>query len=341
MYRIIFVVSLFFVIHNCVAQKTDTIFHTNGNLLTGDLKKMVYGVATWKMDGMGTINMEQPEINTIKSKKLFEIKMHDGIIYYGSFDTSRVNRKVNIVTPTKRTLVYIDDIVEIYPIKRSFWLRTHGNFSLGANYSKGSNVGTVVFSGNMDYRREKSFFSLKWDDNNTFQGDSLSSSKTEFDLSWQRLLKEKWSIGLATGASQNTELGYKLKINLSAFGIRDFIYNDWNRLYASAGLTMARETPYDDSETKEDLAALIQVAWKVFKYTSPKVWVDADVSLQPYLTGDPRYRTNINLNPQVSLFSNNFKVGFTFYYTHDSNPPSAGASKNDYGTNMQLTYILH
>lgn len=50
-------------------------------------------------------------------------------------------------------------------------MRTTGNFSLGANFSKASNVGTVAVSGNLDYRKRKSYFSLTWNDNNTFQGD--------------------------------------------------------------------------------------------------------------------------------------------------------------------------
>jgi len=50
---------------NSIAQKTDTIIHINGDVLTGDLKKMAYGVVTWKMDGMGTISLEEVKINTI------------------------------------------------------------------------------------------------------------------------------------------------------------------------------------------------------------------------------------------------------------------------------------
>ena len=340
-YRILFVVPLFLVLQKSIAQKTDTIIHINGNVLTGELKKMVYGVATWKMDGMGTISIEEPEINTIKSEKLFEIKMKNGLIHFGSFDTSRVNRKVNIVTTESRMLVNIEDIVEIYPLSRSFWQRTTGNFSFGGNFSKGGNVGNIATSGNMDYRKRKSLFSISWDDNNTFQGDSLSSTKADFDLSWQRSLGNKWSFGLSTGLSQNTELGYKRKIDFNAIGIRDISYNDWNRFSVSAGFAVTSETPFDNSGTSEDLTGLVKAAWKVFKYTSPKVWVNANVSFLPYITGGPRYRTNLNLNPQVSLFSNNFKVGINFYYNHDSKPPSAGASKIDYGTTLQLTYTLH
>ena len=78
-----------------------------------------------------------------------------------------------------------------------------------------------------------------------------------------------------------------------------------NRLFAGAGLTVVRETPYDDSGATEDLAGLVNVAWKVYKYTAPKVWVDANISFVPYLTDPGRYRVVINLNPKVSIFSNN------------------------------------
>ena len=91
----------------------------------------------------------------------------------------------------------------------------------------------------------------------------------------------------------------------------------------------------------EDITGIVQVVWKVFKYTNPKVWVDANVSFLPYITGGPRYRTVFNLNPKVSIFSDDFKVGFTFYYNQDSKPPSNAPSKYDYGLNLQLTYTLH
>lgn len=331
----------FFSIEEVVAQKTDTIIHINGNIMTGDLKKLVYGVASWKMDGMGTISLDEVKINTIRSSKLFEIKMKDGFIYFGSFDTSHVQRQVYIMMTNGKRLINIDDIVEIYPIRRNFWMRTSGNFSLSANFSKGSNVGTVAFSGYLDYRKRKTYFNLSWNDNNTYQGDTLSSSKSDIALQWQRLMKNNWSTGVTIGATQNTELGTKLRIDLSAMGIKDISYNNWNRLYSGAGLSVARETPYDDSGITNDLAGVLTVVWKVYKYTIPKVWVDANVSFLPYITGDSRYRTNFNLNPKVSIFSDNFKVGFSLYYNYDSKPQTESASSDDYGINLELSYAFH
>jgi len=324
-----------------VAQKTDTIIHINGDVLTGDFKKMDYGVVTWKMDGMGTISVEEVKINTIRSKKLFEIKMKSGLIYYGSFDTSRVNRKVYVVLSDRKELINIEDIVEVYPIKRNFWMRTSGNFSLGFNYSKGSDVATAVISGNLDYRKKKSYFDLSWDGNNTYQGDSLSASKADIILTWQRLLTKKWSTGVLVSAGQNTELGTKLRVGVGIMALKDISYNIWNRFYIGAGLSVTREIPYGDSEDTDDLTGKFTAVWKVYKYTSPKVWLDSDITFLPYITGSSRYRVVFNLNPKVSIFSDDFKVGFKFYYSYDSSPASEAASTSDYGINLELTYSFH
>ena len=323
------------------AQKTDTIVHVNGNILTGDFKKMNYGVVTWKMDGMGTISLEEPKISTIKSNKIFEIKMENGRIYFGSFEPGEKAREVNLILVNENILVKIEDIVEVYPIKNSFSRRISGNFNLGANYSKGSNVATLVFSGNLNYRKRNSDFNLTWDTNDTYQSDTLSSSKSDIALSWQRTLNKGWYADVTIGASQNLQLGTDLRWSLNLAGIKDLAYNEWNRLYAAAGVNLSREIPVGDGAIRDDLAGLFQVKWKVYKLWSPKVWVDSDIMFLPYLTGDDRYRVIFNLNPKVSLFSDNFKVGFNFYYTYDSQPQNADASNDDYGLNLQFTYSLN
>lgn len=335
-------ISFFFLIAlDSSAQKVDTIYHTNGNILTGDLVKLNYGVVTWKMEGMGTITYETPEVKNIISRKQFEVKLTDGTLYFGSFDTTSVDRKVKLVMSVENILLDLNDIVEVYPIKRSFWLRTSGDFSLGFNYSKGSDVATLAISGNLSYRKRNSVFSIQWDNNNTFQADTLSSTNINAGIGAQRVLKKSWSIGTILGASQNSQLDVKLRLNLAAYGIRDIVYNKWNRYWVGAGLSVQRETPYSDSPTYSDMAGLFTTAWKVYKYTEPKVWVDADLSFLPYITGDWRYRVNFNLNPKVGIFSNNFQIGLKFYYTYDSNPSVNATSSFDWGINFELSYDLH
>lgn len=326
--------------NQCLGQKTDTIIHINGNVLTGDFKKMNYGVVTWKMEGMGTINLEEPKIQSIISNKMFEIKMKNGRIYFGSFEVNKEKRKVNLIVMNETIAVKIEDIVEVYPIRNSFWRRLTGNFSAGANYSKGSNVATLQFSGNLNYRKRTSSFILSWDTNDTYQGDTLSASKADLGLAWERSLNKGWYTDVAIGVSKNLQLGTERRLNLNLSGIKDVAYNEWNRLYAAVGFNISQEIPVGDAEIKNDLAGLITFKWKVYKLTSPKVWVDADISYLPYLTND-RNRVSINLNPSVTLFSDNFKVGISTYYTYDSQPQTANAVNDDYGLNLQFTYSLN
>lgn len=323
------------------AQKIDTIYHVNGDILTGDFKKLNYGVVTWKMSGMGTISLETPEIKSIKSIKKFEVKLKNGLIYYGSFDTTHVARKVKVVSDTGYVMVNVGDIVEVYPMKNSFWLRTTGNLSLGFNYSKGSDVASLAFSGNMNYRIRRSSFSLSWSANNTYQADTLSSTNNSVSVGYQRIVKNYWSVGTFLGGSQNSQLGYKYRWNYAAFGIRDIVYNRWNRYFVAAGLSVQRETPYNNVASYTDLAGLVTTVWKVYKYTDPKIWVDSDLSFIPYITGDWRYRVDFNLNPKVGIYGNNLQIGFKIYYSYDSRPSEDASSAFDWGINFELTYSLH
>lgn len=323
------------------AQKTDTIYHTNGNVLTGDLRKLNYGVVTWKMTGMGTITFETPNIKNIKSNKEFEVKLNNGKIYFGSFDTTGIKQKTKLILKNGSTLVNIKDIVEVYPIKNSFWRRTTGSFSLGFNYSLGSDVASLLFSGNIDYRIRKSLFEITWNNNNTFQADSLSATNIQVTIGYQRTLINYWSLGTSVGAYQNSQLGVRLRMDFTAIAIRDIVYNWWNRYFLGAGLSIQQEKPFEGPENTTDLAGIVTTVWKVYKYTNPKLWVDSDLSFIPYITGDWRYRINFNLNPKVGVFGNDLQVGFAFYYTYDSRPPSNASTLFDWGINFTLSYTLH
>lgn len=324
-----------------LAQKTDTIVHVNGNILTGDFKKLENAVVTWKMDGMGTINLEEPYINAIISEKQFEIKMKSGQIYYSSFIASESSRTVNIIVLDEKKLINLGDVVEVHPIKRNIWMRLSGNISLGANYQKSSDATTLSLAGNLDYRKKKTYFQLNWNVNLSYQGDSVTTNNSDINLSWQRSFKNKWSSLVSVGTSQNLQLGIKRRYTVSLGAVKDIVYNTWNRLYFGTALSGMNETPYDDLAVSTDLAGLVRVGWEVYKFTSPKVQLNTNISYIPYITGDSRSRVNFNLNPSISVLNDNFKVGFTFYYSSDSNPPEGSLSKDDLGINLQLGYVLH
>ena len=322
-------------------QKTDTIVMVNSNIITGELKKIVYGQVSYSVHGMNTISIDEVDVSSILSKKQFEIKLTNDSIYYGSFDTARLKKMTWLLLDDgTRKLINMRDLVEVYPIKRNFWQRTSGNFSLGYNLTKANKNASFVSAGDITHRKKKTFFELRWNNNLVWYVDTLNSSSNQASLAWQRTIKKEWSGGLALGYDQNSELGVQARFGLSATIIKDIVYNSWNRLSTSAGFDGTKEWDYGETGSNEYIAGFLAVAWKVYHFNEPKINVTTYVTYLPYIN-DKRQRVNINIAPNISVYGNDLQVGFSFYYNFDSSPPSDTYSTADYGLNATFSYSFH
>ncbi len=323
-----------------LAQKTDTIIHINGNVLLGEIKKLDNGIISFKMDGMGTIKFEIDKVNTFSSKKHFQIIVKNGMQYYGSIDTSGVNRKVNVKLINGKEIIPVEDIVELYPIKKNFWLRTSGLFSLGFNYSKGSGIASLNTSGKLDYRNRKSYTVLNWDENTTIQKDTVSSNKTDISINFQRILVRRWYIGFNTEASSNSELGLDLRVLAGLSIINYLVQNYHNRLYLSVGTNGNREWAQGVKTPINNLEGLLGVNYHYFKFTNPEIHITTYLNAYPNFTTSSRWRVNYSLDAMVEII-NDFYVGVNFYYDFDNKPVSTDASTNDYGITSTISFSFH
>lgn len=339
-YKIIVVFLLCIGGQSLFAQKSDTIVHINGNVLLGEIKKLDNGIISFKMDGMGTIKFKLDKVNTFSSTKHFQIVMKHGIQYYGAFDTSGVFRRVNLLLLNGEKSLKVEDIVEMYPIKKNFWLRVSGVFSLGFNFSKGSNIANLTSSGNISYRNRKSYSEINWSDNTTVQSDTLTSNKTDVTLNLQRLLKKQWYVGFNVEGSSNSELGYDLRM-LAGFSIINYLVQNYhNRLYASVGSSANREWTNDTDYKTDNIEGLIGVNYHYFKYTDPEINITTYINTYPNFTTTGRWRVNYYLDAKVEII-NDFQVGINFYYNFDNKPISVDASTDDYGITTTFSYSFH
>ncbi len=331
---------LFFVTISAFGQKTDTIVHINGNILTGEIKRLDYGIITFKMDGMGTIKYEMDKVQSIKSQKYFEIKLSNGLYYFGTFDTSHYKRKVKVVLSERIELIDVSSLIEVYPIKKNFWLRLHGKFDLGFDFNKGSGIGNFNFNGLLGFRKRKSNLEFSWTNNTTGQADTITSAKADITVNYQRYIKNKWSAGLRTGANENTEMGLDLRLFLAASGIWDIVHNNRNRFYLEGGLSGNREWSNGDTTALNNMEAIISTQYRLFKFTNPEIDITTDFTFFPNLTTKGRLRLEYNLNTKVEIF-NDFYVGLNYYYSFDSKPMSSTAANDDWGITTTFGYSFH
>ena len=323
------------------AQKIDSIYHINGNILTGDFKKLAYGVATYKMSGMGTISVDEYVISSIKSQKIFEIKVKQGWVYYGSLDTSIHARKLNVVAEGTRHLLDIPEIIEIYPIQNNFWKRLSGNFGLGYEFSKGSDIGKLNTNGKFSYRKQKTNWDFSWDTHTTFESDSIKSSKSNTSLNYERFMRPKWSFAAMVGSSHNSELGLRTRLFLSTIIIRDLKYTNIQRFYIGTGLMGGPEWKYGIEKQEYVLNGVIVLNYSIYKLSSPSINLDSQIAFLPYISDIGRQRLNINIYPKIEVV-NNFDVGLKFYYELDTgSEQSETTSKSDWGINLAISYSFH
>ncbi|MGB1003858.1 MAG: DUF481 domain-containing protein [Salibacteraceae bacterium] len=324
------------------SQKTDSLFHINGNILLGEIKKMDFGRITFKMDGMGTILVDIEKINTIKSSKFFEIITSHGRRLYGNIDSCSTPGLITLNSGYDSNNFHLYQIVEIFPIKSTFFLRTSGGISLGFNYTKGSNIGRFNIDWNLKYRNKGTELSLTASNIQTFTpNDTINtSSKFDYNLNLQRKLPGIWSWTSTVGISQNTELGLDLRLKAVLGVLGDVLHTNNQRLYAVVGAAPNYEVASENTDNTTNIEALFSINYLIFNYGFPELKLTTKLDLSPSLTTKNRLRADYNLDAKIEIL-NNFYVGGTFYYSFDSKPASESASTEDFGFTTTVGYSFN
>ncbi|MFT4754780.1 MAG: hypothetical protein ACI85Q_002342 [Salibacteraceae bacterium] len=324
------------------AQKTDSLFHTNGNILLGEIKKMDYGRITFKMDGMGTIMVDVEKVATIKSDKFFQFTTIHGKTVYGVIDSTQIEGVININSGYDSSNIHLYQIVEIFPIKSTFWLRTSGKIALGFNYTKGSNIGRFNLDWSVSYRNKGSLLTLTGSNIQTFSpNDSINtSSKYDFDLELERKLTGIWSWTSNVSGSQNTELGLDLRLKGGVGILGDMIHTNNQRFYGVLGLAPNVEIATQTSNKTINLEGLISLSYQIYNYNFPELYITSKLDLYPSLNIIGRYRVDYTIDANVEVF-HNFYIGGTFYYNFDNQPALESAANEDFGFTTTLGYSFN
>jgi len=195
------------------AQKDDTVRLENGDRITGEIKKMEYGIMNFKTSDMGTLYIEWTKIESIKSKKFFEIYLNDNTKYFGQIDSSFTeSSRIQLLERMHGITNYLDLISKVNPIKQRFLDRLDIDLELGFQYNKGSDILTLNTGYNFYYRSLRHGLRLKGDNYITDQRtDGQEFRKQDITLTYIHYMKKSWTLSVLTSAQQNTELGLDLR----------------------------------------------------------------------------------------------------------------------------------
>ncbi|MCD4665911.1 MAG: DUF481 domain-containing protein [Bacteroidales bacterium] len=323
--------------YNGYSQKNDTLYFLNGDRISGEIKQYKYGYLTYKNYGVSTVKVKYDKITTFYSEKSFDILLSNGSRRYGSFDTSRLEQTIKIITVNDTILTPFIEIVEIVPIKSGFWRKLTGNVDIGYSYSKANLLSQLSAGGNVSYLQRKYHVDLKVSTLNTMQEDRDDVLNNEVSLGYFKRIKNNWFAGTGLSGDQNTELGINLRIQ-SFFVIgNEVIHTNSNNLLIYGGLVVNKEFSADTTFSRWNLDGVGTLSYRLFRFHEPEINITSDLSAFPSFTVAGRYRITYSISAKIEIVSDLY-FNLTFYENYDSKPPSETASNSDYHITTSLGY---
>jgi len=336
-FRIVLILLLIITGGHLFAEKTDTIYLVNGDRITGEIKRIEYGMLVYKTDALGTIDIKLEEVNTFYSKENYDIRLSNGYRMFGSIDTTSVPQSVNIVTANDRVLKPLIEIVEITPIKNSFLQRMNGNVNLGYSYTKASTVSQITFNGELRYRAPRYDSGIKIGSIITDQDNADRSRKNDFSINTYRIISGRWYAGINAALQQNSELGLQRRLQAGVGGGYDLLHTNLNRLFTIGAVVINSEISSDTSLTSNSFEGLAKIEYRIYKLRSPKINVTTYFSAYPSFTVRKRIRTEFDVQAKIEIISDLY-LSLSYYNDYDNKPASGEKAKTDWAIITSIGY---
>ena len=252
---------------------------------------------------------------------------------------SKVLATVDIVTVTDTISKRLWDIVQITPIKQTFFQKIDGSVDFGLTYSKASDV--FQYSANLqathrtiNYSTRVNFSSILTDN-----GDKGVSRNNDVGIRFTRFLPNKWIASATSQFQQNTELDLEYRFQAGLGGGYDFLRSNSFRLYGMAGLVANHEKTISNPSVSDNMEAFFSAQFKWFQYRHPKIDITSNFDLYPSLTINNRVRFEYDIAGKYEIINDLF-INLQFYGSSDNNPSNGGTAKSDWGIITSIGYTF-
>ena len=321
-----------------IAQKTDVLTLDNGDIITGEIKELDRGRVRLSTSFASTIYVEWEHVVQAISDKQLEVEVSDGRVFFGSLEIPSAPGLLKVVGIFGETELELLDVVKITPIKQKFWKRFDGYLSLGFDFTKASGVARLNFDSRADYRA-RNYSTGIWVYSTITAQETLETSRRQgLEYNYTRHLRSKRFWQGLTGAEQNTELGIDLRVYIG--GTYGWMAKQTNRtrVLFSGGLQTTREFRADAEETN-NLELPVRTNYEFFKYSTPKLSVNIDVSLIPSISDWGRLRTAFDGRVSWEMIKD-LMWEISGYFSSDNRPPMGAIASTDYGivTSIKWTF---
>jgi hypothetical protein len=321
-------------------SKLDRVILANGDEVTCEIKELRRGMLRVKTDSMGTIEIEWEDVVELTSPFGFEIELQNGFMYLGRFGTPTEEGTLRIESAEAEAVeIGLGRVVRINAIEDSFWKRLDGSLSLGFNYTKASDVGTLSFSNDTTYRKPRFLYTFTLNTIITTQEAKPTTKRGDLSFSYVRFRRNRVYVEGSVGAQTNDELGIDLRLLLGGGVGRNWKQTNRTNFRSSGGLVATEEWLTGTAESQTNLEMFGTVSYEFFRYNTPKSDIVVNLTVYPSLNDWGRIRTEFDSGIRQELIKD-FFLEVSLYLSSDNRPPQTAAAKIDYGIVLSLGWTF-
>jgi len=325
-------VALAFISPTAAAQDEDILILRNGDRLTGEIRGLTRGNLAFNTDATGTIEVEWIYVAELIGNETFDIELANGVRFLGFLrapdETGQLLIDAGGAEPVTIPFARVVSMTEIESTVRE---RLDMDLDFGYDFTKSSDVEVLSLGFDMAYRAEVSISALRLDTKRTDRGENGGTvDQSSLDLDYMRLLDDRWLATGLLGFTSNSELGIDLRTTVGGGGGRIFSQSGQHRIAWLAGLSRIQETVVDTGETTESTEGFGTLLIDWFPAEGNDFDLSGRWSVFPSLSRSGRYRSEFDLDLEWEIFDD-ITWGLSFYHDFDSDPPSTGAIRADYG----------
>ncbi len=329
--------SVSIVPHACAREKTDLVFLSNGDHITGEIKQLDRGILKLSTNDIGTINIEWEDVDSLSSVYQFRVEDSFGLKYFGAIFLDK-NGMLEVIQGGETETVQHIHVIAITPLEASFWDQLDGSISIGFSYTKSNSLSQLTSDIYVIRRTSIRVFSLDMSSITTDQEDEETQQREDLSLTYSRLFEGRVFATTSAGAQKNDELGLDLRVAYALGLGYNWVQSNHNDLVTTSGLSVNREWS-DFADNQYNLEAYLSVEHSVFRYDYPKTDIITEFTIYPSLTDWGRIRGELDISASREIIKD-FTFTLSFYDSYDSDPLDPNAATNDYGLVTSLGWTF-
>lgn len=339
LFQVCILIFAFGVMTPALAQKTDLVYLTNGDRITGDIKSLERGRLLVKTHSLGNLYIEWAAVDRIVSNKPLQLELASGRRVLGKLVQTEEHRTLVTEGYGESQTLSLDEVVRIDPIymDRSFWRRLDGKIGFGITYTKGSEVGQLYFHGRTKYRKVESEYQLNWNSILTSNGTGTDSQRGNISGIYRRYLKDRWFWTGLGNIDKNDELGIDARFSAGGGGGRILRQRKDSQISLMVGAVATRENTVSGAENDTNIEGIFIGDYGLFKFATPKTELRSTLTIWPSITDWGRVRGNFDITLGQEIINDDISISLSAYMSYDNQPPGDAANE-DYAIITSLDY---